>query len=66
MQAHFGKQACESTDGLQFNFSALKREYQGYERWQPKNVINEKLNAGFGEDEVQSMVHRLKTKTQAE
>ena len=37
MQAHFGK-AAQSTDGLQFDFDQLKREYQNYERWHPKTA----------------------------
>ena len=39
MQAHFGQQAAQSLDGLQFDFAKLKRDYQGYERWHPDNAI---------------------------
>ena len=56
MQAHFGKQAAESIDGLQFDFNALKREYQNYERWHPDNKVNEKYMQGYNEDQVQDMV----------
>ena len=59
MQAHFGPAAAK-TDGLQFDFDLLKREYQGYEKWHPKSAQNEKYTSGLQESEVQAVIQRLK------
>ena len=66
MQAHFGKQAAEELDGLQFDFAAMKREYQNYERWHPDNEIHDRYMQGYKEQQIQDMVQRLKAKTQQE
>ncbi len=63
MQAHFGPAALK-TDGLQFDFDRMKREYQNYERWHPNTAQSEKYMAGLKEAEVQDIVSRLKQKTQ--
>ena len=63
MQAHFGSSALK-TDGLQFDFDQLKREYQNYEKWHPETARNEIYSQGFQETEVQSIINRLKQKTQ--
>ena len=39
MKAHFGPAAMQ-TDGLQFDFDQLKREYQRYEKWHPGQAAN--------------------------
>ena len=51
MKAHFGSAAAQ-TDGLQFDFDQLKREYQRYETWYPANAHNSKYSHGFKEEEV--------------
>ena len=63
MQAHFGP-AAQRTDGLQFDFDQMKREYQNYEKWHPKSAHDEKYRSGMQEADVQSLVQRLKDKTQ--
>ena len=62
MQAHFGSLA-KQTDGLQLDFDALKREYQGYEMWHPETMLNEKYAQGFNEDKVQDILSRLRQKS---
>ena len=64
MQAHFGKEAAQSLDGLEFDFNALKREYQNYERWHPGNRMTDKFAQGYEENQVQDMITKLKNKTQ--
>ena len=63
MVAHFGS-AAKRTDGLQFDFEALKREYQNYEKWHPSNMQQEKYMQGFKEVEVQQIIDQLRQKSQ--
>ena len=65
MQAHFGQSAKE-IDGLQFDFDALKHEYQRYEQWHPRTRHDEKQLSGFEESRVQDIVSRLKDKSAAD
>jgi hypothetical protein len=39
MKLHFGSQA--EKEGMLLDFAAMKREYQRYEKWNPKNRLKE-------------------------
>ena len=63
MQAHFGKQAAQGIDGLQFDFTVLKHEYRNYEKWHPKNGLADRYRQGYEEQQIHDMIGKLKTKT---
>ena len=65
MQAHFGP-AAATTDGLQMDLDAMKREYQRYETWHPASVKRDRFAQGFQEAEVQEIVSRIQDKSARE
>ena len=62
VEAHFGKKECEER-ALFMDFAAMKKEYQGYEMWNPHNRIAKQYERGFEEPKIKSMMSNLKEKS---
>ena len=62
MLLHFGNERAEKED-LYMNGGEMKKEYQGYEAWNPNNNLYRNYEKGWEEDRVQNITNRLLEKT---
>ena len=62
MLLHFGQTTAEK-DGLFMDMKRMKREYKGYEHWNPHRRIYDDYEKGFSEEKVNQVSSMLLNKT---
>ena len=64
MMLHFGDSVAKR-DGLYMDFAAMKKEYEGYENWNPHRRIYNDYSKGFNDDKVNQVSSMLLQRSKA-
>ena len=64
MKLHFGSLA--DKEGMLMDIAAMKREYQRYERWNPRNRLHKEYLEEYQDDYINSVSKKLLEKSKKE